>query len=123
MKQVFFAKELIQDLVDTPIFAGGRSNVADHGSYCPVGPGSINGLKVVFRRESIYPSETLPMIQALHSFAGDFFEGSAQELDLHDIQFQLCEFQKLVGEFNDSIFFGHVPPPKNGMSPTPNAFH
>eukprot|EP00435_Cladocopium_sp_Y103_P015190 s454_g3.t1 len=93
----FFAKELIQDLVDTPVFPGGRTTVADHSSYCPVGPGSINGLKLVFRRKSIHPSETLPMIQALHSFAGDFFEGSAQELDLHDIQFQLCEFQKLVG--------------------------
>ena len=82
--------------------------MADHSSYCPVGPGSINGLKLVFRRESIHPSESLPMIQALHSFAGDFWtSGSALELDLHDIQFQLCEFQKLVGGFNVSGNFPH----------------
>jgi len=111
----FFAKELIQDLVDTPIFAGGRTNVADHNSYCPVGPGSINGLKLVFRREWIYPSETLPMIQALHSFAGDFFEGTPQELDLHDIQFQLCEFQKLVDGFN--VFWSCSTPNHGMMSP------
>lgn len=90
----FFAKELIQDLVDTPVFPGGRNSVMDHSSFCPVGPGSIRGLELVFGRESIHPSETLAMMQALQSFAMDYFEGDPKELELHDIQFQLCEFQK-----------------------------
>lgn len=90
----FFAKELIQDLVDTPVFPGGRNSVMDHSSFCPVGPGSIRGLELVFGRQSIHPSETLAMMQALQSFAIDYFEGDPKELELHDIQFQLCEFQK-----------------------------
>lgn len=89
----FFAKELIQDLVDTPVFPGGRNSVMDHSSFCPVGPGSIRGLELVFGRP-IQPSETLAMMQALQSFAIDYFEGDPKELELHDIQFQLCEFQK-----------------------------
>jgi len=93
-KAGFFAKELIQDLVDTIVFPGGRKAVMDHASFCPVGPGSIRGLELVFGRSSIHPSETLPMMQALQSFAVDYFDGDAKELDLHDVQFQLCEFQK-----------------------------
>jgi len=93
-KAGFFAKELIQDLVDTIVFPGGREAVMDHSSFCPVGPGSIRGLELVFGRASIHPSETLPMMQALQSFAIDYFDGNAEELELHDIQFQLCEFQK-----------------------------
>ncbi len=93
-KAGFFAKELIQDLVDTVVFPGGRNSVMDHSSFCPVGPGSIRGLELVFGRSFIHPSETLPMMQALQSFAIDYFAGDAKELELHDIQFQLCEFQK-----------------------------
>jgi len=33
-------------------------------------------------------------MQALQSFAIDDFAGDVKELELHDIQFQLCEFQK-----------------------------
>ena len=91
----FFTKELIQDLIHTPIFPGGRAQVVDHNTFCPVGPGSLRGLELVFNRDEVLPSETLPMIQALHSFAGEFFKGNCQDLDLHDIQFQLCEYQKI----------------------------
>ncbi|CAK9036905.1 unnamed protein product [Durusdinium trenchii] len=90
----FFAKELIQDLLDTPVFQGGRTQVEDHFTFCPVGPGSIKGLQLVFRRTEIQPSETLPMMQALWSYAGDYFHGDPDALELHDIQFQLCEYQK-----------------------------
>ena len=88
----FFAKELLQDLVDTPVFPGGRAKVGDHFTFCPVGPGSTKGLELIFKRKSIEPSETLPMMQGLWSFAKEFFHG--EELELHDIQFQLCEYQK-----------------------------
>ena len=90
----FFAKELLQDLVDTPLFPGGRAKVGDHFTFCPVGPGSIRGLKLVFRRQNIQPAETLPMMQGLWSFASESFHGDAEALELHDIQFQLCEYQK-----------------------------
>eukprot|EP00438_Fugacium_kawagutii_P033658 Skav204055 [mRNA] locus=scaffold3:384164:385960:- [translate_table: standard] len=91
----FFCKELIQDLMDTPVFPGGRLQVSDRFTYCPLGPGSKRGLQIVFRRKEIHPSEALPMMQALLSFADEFYSaGDGDVLELHDVQFQLCEYQK-----------------------------
>eukprot|EP00445_Apocalathium_hangoei_P008831 CAMPEP_0203883448 /NCGR_PEP_ID=MMETSP0359-20131031/27552_1 /ASSEMBLY_ACC=CAM_ASM_000338 /TAXON_ID=268821 /ORGANISM="Scrippsiella Hangoei, Strain SHTV-5" /LENGTH=954 /DNA_ID=CAMNT_0050803683 /DNA_START=26 /DNA_END=2886 /DNA_ORIENTATION=+ len=98
----FFAKEIIQDLVDTPVFEGGRANVSDLRTFCPAGPGAVLGLCLIFgdvctRMQRTRQSEAVPMMRAiLEAAAGPdgWAHGSAEELELHDIQFQLCELQK-----------------------------
>ena len=39
----FFAKELIEDLIDTPVFPTERRDVVDRKTMSPVGPGSLEG--------------------------------------------------------------------------------
>mmetsp|Transcript_15417 Transcript_15417/g.26995 ORF Transcript_15417/g.26995 Transcript_15417/m.26995 type:complete len:853 (-) Transcript_15417:83-2641(-) len=99
----FFAKEIAQDLLDTPIFGpGGRSSVCDLRSFCPAGPGAVLGLMLVFNlQEKPLQREAVPLMRALLSLAAEFWEhGDADDLELHDIQFMLCEVQKLFHSQN-----------------------
>lgn len=89
----FFAKELVQDLMDTPVFKGGRQCVKDRHSYCPAGPGALEGLRLicgcrVHKREAVHVMRQLLASKHLWKFGTD--------LDLHDIQFMLCELQKFL---------------------------
>lgn len=89
----FFAKELVQDLMDTPVFKGGRQCVKDRHSYCPAGPGALEGLRLicgcrVHKREAVHVMRELLSSKHLWKFGTD--------LDLHDIQFMLCELQKFL---------------------------
>ncbi|CAJ1397704.1 unnamed protein product [Effrenium voratum] len=91
----FFAKELVQDLLDTPVF-GHRSAVADRFSYSPAGPGALEGLRLIYRRR-ITPCEAVPLMLKLLAYAHKLWkQGPVNELELHDIQFMLCELQKYL---------------------------
>jgi len=70
-KAGFFAKELIQDLVDTIVFPGVRKAVMDHSSFCPVGPGSIKGLELVVGRSFIGWMDERPKTRIHLNLAND----------------------------------------------------
>mmetsp|Transcript_44138 Transcript_44138/g.104456 ORF Transcript_44138/g.104456 Transcript_44138/m.104456 type:complete len:884 (-) Transcript_44138:172-2823(-) len=95
----FFAKEILQDLLDTPIFPCGRESVKDLASFCPAGPGAQLGLMLCFDlRAKPTQSEAIPMMRTLRRDAqkrtGGWKHGDPQALELHDFQFMLCELQK-----------------------------
>eukprot|EP00928_Gymnodinium_smaydae_P030182 TRINITY_DN22501_c0_g1_i1.p1 TRINITY_DN22501_c0_g1~~TRINITY_DN22501_c0_g1_i1.p1 ORF type:complete len:835 (-),score=121.07 TRINITY_DN22501_c0_g1_i1:94-2346(-) len=98
----FFAKEIVQDLLDTPVFEGGRAAVADLRSFCPAGPGAVLGLMLVFGlKERPLQKDAVPMMRALLEAAPKHWtHGSPETLELHDIQFMLCEVQKLFHAHN-----------------------
>eukprot|EP00931_Biecheleriopsis_adriatica_P033257 TRINITY_DN19304_c0_g1_i2.p1 TRINITY_DN19304_c0_g1~~TRINITY_DN19304_c0_g1_i2.p1 ORF type:complete len:890 (+),score=184.63 TRINITY_DN19304_c0_g1_i2:49-2718(+) len=98
----FFAKEVAQDLLDTPVFEGGRSSVADLHSFSPAGPGALLGLVLVYNlEEKPLQSVAVPMMRAILEAAPDFWEhGHPEQLELHDVQFMLCELQKLFHSHN-----------------------
>jgi len=90
----FMTKEVLQDALHTPVF----TNCVDRNTWCPVGPGARRGLNRVFNRdvkaklpESAYLKEMLALFEARDFYWRDTFD---VELELHDIQFQLCEFDK-----------------------------
>ena len=93
----FFAKELVQDLMDTPVFPGGRRCVKDRYSYCPAGPGALEGLRLVYgMRSPIQKRDAVPLMQALLAEKERWKFSKNGDLDLHDIQFMLCELQKFL---------------------------
>jgi hypothetical protein len=88
----FMAKEVLQDLMHTPVLR----NAIDQNTWCPAGPGARRGLNRIFQRPV---KQHLPEAQALQEMLALFgMAGSAlaffPTLELHDIQFQLCEFDK-----------------------------
>ncbi len=88
----FMAKEILQDLMHTPVLR----NAIDQNTWCPAGPGARRGLNRIFQRPV---KQHLPEAQALQEMLALFgMAGSALAflpmLELHDIQFQLCEFDK-----------------------------
>jgi len=95
----FFAKEVAQDLLDTPVFEGGRANVADLRSFCPAGPGALLGLMMVYGlRKQPTQHDAISMMLGLLQAAGrpgGWKHGDPTGLELHDIQFMLCELQKV----------------------------
>lgn len=99
----FFAKEVVQDLLDTPFFEGGRANVSDLRSFCPAGPGALLGLMLVYKLEKKpFQKTAIPMMLALLEAAAgpDGWDGDPGELELHDVQFMLCELQKFFHRVN-----------------------
>lgn len=94
----FFAKEVAQDLLDTPVFAGGRSSVSDLKSFCPAGPGALRGLQRLYGlRHLPTQGQAIPMMRALLQVL-EGPQGWAHQdtgpLELHDVQFMLCEIHK-----------------------------
>lgn len=95
----FFTKELIQDLLDTPVFPGGRAKCADLRSYVSAGPGALDGLRRLYSLQAKpLQREAIPMMRALLAAASGpgGWIGDAGELELHDVQFVLCEYQKFL---------------------------
>lgn len=111
----FFAKEIVQDLIHTPLFQDWdaencrwENRCIDTDSWCVVGPGARRGLNRLHGRcvgNLVY--DTCPT--AHQSFLAELREVYAQcleawpaqilgyvvvGLDLHDVQFQLCELDK-----------------------------
>jgi hypothetical protein len=93
----FMAKEVLQDALLTPVFAG----VRDAGTWTPVGPGARRGLNRLYGRPLRQP---IPKEQALDELR-DLLRRAPQyvsehvlrlDLSLHDIQFVLCETDKYL---------------------------
>ena len=91
----FMTKEILQDALLTSVF----HNCTDRNTYCPIGPGAKRGLNRVLDRDHNAPmkfSEGLMQLRNLfhsHTAVGHW-PNNYVELELHDIQFQLCEFDK-----------------------------
>jgi hypothetical protein len=89
----FMAKEVLQDAMQTPVL----TDAVDRNTWCPAGPGARRGLNRIFQRPV---SQQVPELQALQEMVGLFEKAVGQlpafmpTLELHDIQFQLCEFDK-----------------------------
>lgn len=89
----FLAKEVLQDVMQTPVLR----NANDRNTWCPAGPGARRGLNRVFDRPL---HQQMPEPKALSEMIFLFEQSPAHlpsfmpALELHDIQFQLCEFDK-----------------------------
>jgi hypothetical protein len=91
----FMAKEVMLDV----IIAGGFGSAGPHdrNEWCPAGPGARRGLNRLLGRDK---DEAIKEEVAVH-FMQELFEcrhlrwpRTWVELELHDIQFQLCEYDK-----------------------------
>lgn len=89
----FMTKEVLQDVMQTPVLR----NAKDKNTWCPAGPGARRGLNRIygFELEKQRPEADL-LREMLHLFG--LARGHDQlghiNFELHDIQFQLCEFDK-----------------------------
>lgn len=89
----FMAKEVLQDAMATPVLA----DCIDRNTWCPVGPGARRGLNRVLERplkQSWKEAPALAVMLELYEARLLFWPKDYVELELHDIQFQLCEFDK-----------------------------
>jgi len=89
----FMTKEVLQDVMQTPVLR----NAKDRNTWCPAGPGARRGLNRLYDRalaagikEAQLLSEMISLFEKAPRYLPDFMP----ELELHDIQFQLCEFDK-----------------------------
>lgn len=92
----FMLKEILLDTMFTPLWAG--SLPKDFNSYCPVGGGAERGLNRLLDREfkdrKIKFPQKLDEMKLLFSLREQYWPKDYVELCLHDIQFQLCEWDK-----------------------------
>jgi hypothetical protein len=89
----FMAKEMLQDVMHTRVLR----NAVDRNSWCPAGPGACRGLNRLHDRpvtQGIPFDKALAEMIELFSVAKPLLANWMPELELHDIQFQLCEFDK-----------------------------
>jgi len=90
----FMTKEILQDALNSGVFKNGCD---DRNTYCPVGPGARRGLNRVFDREIKHQQTEEKFLEEmimLFSQRADFWPKDYVKLELHDIQFQLCEYDK-----------------------------
>jgi len=88
----FMTKEILQDALHTSVFNFGCS---DRNTYCPIGPGANRGLNRLAARPLKSKSKNaLAEMLDLYVARKRFWPANFVELELHDIQFQLCEFDK-----------------------------
>lgn len=89
----FMTKEVLQDVMQTRVLA----DAVDRNDWCPAGPGARRGLNRMHQREV---TQSVKEAQLLDEMIGLFDASKAAlpefmpELELHDIQFQLCEYDK-----------------------------
>ena len=89
----FMAKEVLQDVMQTPVLR----DAIDRNTWCPAGPGARRGLNRLTGRplkKRIPEQKLLEEMCALFLNAKRKLPTFMPELELHDIQFQLCEFDK-----------------------------
>jgi hypothetical protein len=89
----FMTKEILQDALHTSVFP----NCTDRNTYCPIGPGAKRGLNRVYSlpiKEKRSDKQMLKELVALFGHRSHYWPDNYVELELHDIQFQLCEFDK-----------------------------
>lgn len=101
----FMAKEVVLDTMYTgfwgPVNGDGFSFPADWWFYTPVGPGALRGAARVLGRDDpkasgfkVTEKHASSVIRDLYDFQGDYWPKKWAKLAPHDIQFQLCEFDK-----------------------------
>jgi hypothetical protein len=89
----FMTKEVLQDAMQTPVLR----HAIDRNSWCPAGPGARRGLnRLTGRQLGSVPTEQrlLNEMQEIFAEAVGRLPDWMPTLELHDIQFQLCEFDK-----------------------------
>lgn len=89
----FMTKEVLQDAMLTPVL----EDCVDRNSWCPAGPGARRGLNRVHGRlvdQSLNEEKALEEMKELLRVASVHVGSHMPPLELHDIQFQLCEFDK-----------------------------
>jgi len=89
----FMAKETLQDVIHTPVLA----SAIDRDEWCPAGPGARRGLnRLAGRRlDAVLPEAKLVLeMIALLRLSRSQLASHMPRLELHDVQFQLCEFDK-----------------------------
>jgi len=87
------AKEVLQDLMHTRVMGDAK----DKNTWCPAGPGARRGLNRIWNRpihHAITEKLAFEEMAALFAVAPLHLPSFMPELELHDIQFQLCEFDK-----------------------------
>jgi len=118
----FLAKEVVQDLMHTPLFqdyedsadspnaASWHSVCVDENDWCAVGPGARRGLNRLAGRPYKYGvtnsssaidqdflRELKELFEERHSrWPTKILDVDVAKLALHDVQFQLCEFDKYL---------------------------
>jgi len=115
----FLAKELVQDLLHTPLFefwsshqSRWVSSCVDLNSWCAVGPGARRGLNRLHGRRVNWNAycdddrvahQFLCELRQVFGERDKYWHGSLEgrpvfQLELHDVQFQLCELDKYERE-------------------------
>lgn len=91
----FMLKEVLLDTLFTPLWEGQLP--LDFNSYCPVGPGAARGLNRLMGRpykQVVKFPQLLEEMLELFRHKYTHWPRDYVPLVLHDIQFQLCEFDK-----------------------------
>lgn len=89
----FMTKEVLLDTMFCPAFW--PNGIHDQYSWTPVGPGARRGLNRVLERDlkaGMSAEDMLRNIRTIYSSQGELWPYDT--LSMHDIQFQLCEFDK-----------------------------
>ena len=89
----FMTKEILQDALHTKVFP----TCTDLNTWCPVGPGAKRGINRVLGNDVSAPLKGdtgLDTLLTLFADRAKFWPEDWVTLELHDIQFQLCEFDK-----------------------------
>lgn len=91
----FMTKEILQDAILTPLL----EDAVDRKTWSPCGPGARRGLNRIWNRPTdaaFSEARGLEEMRELLTAAPDHLAPYMPELELHDIQFQLCEFDKYM---------------------------
>ena len=89
----FMAKEVLQDLMQTQVLG----EAVDRNTWCPAGPGARRGLNRLCERplaQNIRDAQLLEEMLLIFCTAKYRLPPFMPNIELHDIQFQLCEFDK-----------------------------
>lgn len=90
----FMAKEVVLDTMLTSMWP---APPVDLNSWTPVGPGARRGAARLLGDDTAKPlseASSLGVCRELFSIASLYWPEDYVDLELHDIQFQLCEFDK-----------------------------
>lgn len=91
----FMTKEVLLDSMQTPVL----EDCNDRNTWCPAGPGARRGLNRLMGRpvdKAISEKQALEEMIDLFNVAPAFMAPYMPELELHDIQFSLCEVDKML---------------------------
>lgn len=89
----FMAKEVMEDMALTPLLI----NAEDRMFYTPMGPGARRGLDRLYGQTSSDMLEMLDRVDYLRKCIGYHIKLS---MTAHDVQFNICEYDKYVRVFN-----------------------